>query len=161
MLNFTPLLPPTLLSLRPCSHAFSLPQLVVVLPLVLPYLPSGGTSICPPLVALPPLVVPLFFSGVLASLPPWLFVMSLLIMPPPPVCLRLHLSSHCHLSSRTSCTSCPAGCCVASYYANASCMLLPPTLVAPSPLVVPLLCLVHSGWLSCSQQCCPKWTQIL
>jgi hypothetical protein len=35
LLHFMPLLPPTLLSLCPCSHASYLPWLVAVLPLVL------------------------------------------------------------------------------------------------------------------------------
>ena len=94
LLNFTPLLHPTLPSLHPCSHASCLPQLVAVLPLVLHCLPLKGTSSCPPLIAPPPLVVPLFFSGALASCPSPLFVMSPLVMPPPPVCLCLQLPLH-------------------------------------------------------------------
>ncbi len=141
MLNFTPSLPPLLLSLCPCSHASFLPQLVVVLPLVLRRLPSGGASIRPPLVAPPPLVIPLFFSGALASCPPWLFVVSSLMMPPPPICLCLRLSLHCHLSLHPSRISCPAGCRVASHYLNASCPPAPLTLITPLPLVALLICL--------------------
>jgi hypothetical protein len=134
LLNFILSLPPTLPSLH-------LPQLVVMLPLVLHRLPSGCASICPPFIALPPLVVPLFFSGALASCPPRPFVMSPLVTLPPPVHLCLRLSSHRCLSLRPSCISCPSGCHIASHYNNASCPLALPTLIAPSPLVVPLLCL--------------------
>jgi hypothetical protein len=144
LLNLTPLPPPTLPSLRPHSHASCLPQLVLALPLVLCRLPSGGVSICPPLVAPPPLIVPLFFSGVLASCLPQLFVMSPLVMPLPPVHLRLFLSSHCRLSLRPSCISSPAGCRVASHYADTSCWLAPLTLIALLPLVAPLSCLLST-----------------
>ncbi len=144
LLNFILSLPPTLPSLRPYSHASCLPQLVVVLPLVLRHLPSGCASICPPFIALPPLIVPLFFSGALASCPPRPFVMSPLVMLLPPVCLRLHLSSHRCLSLHPPCISCPSGCRIASHYNNASCPPVLPTLVAPSPLVVPLLCLLST-----------------
>jgi hypothetical protein len=104
---FMPSSPPTLPSLGPCSHASCLPQLVGMLPLVFRHLRlllchrilSDGASTCPPLIALLPLVVPLFFSGAAASCPPRLFVVSPLIMPPPPVCLCLHLSLHHRLSS--------------------------------------------------------------
>jgi hypothetical protein len=55
----------------------------------------------------------------------------------PPV--RLHL----HLSSCPSCSSCSAGCCIASHHANAS----HPS--APPPLILPLsLSHLLSGWLS-------------
>ncbi len=144
MLNFIPSLPPTLPNLRPCSHASCLPQLVVVLRLVLRRLTSGGGSICPPLIAPLHLVMPLFFSGVLASCLPWLFVMSPLVTPPPTVGLCLHLSLHRRLSLHPSCISCLAGCCVASHYLDTSCLLVHPTLVMPSPLVVPLLCLLST-----------------
>jgi hypothetical protein len=139
-----PSLPPTLPSLRPCSHASCLPQLVVVLPLVLcclsflscHRLPSGSASTCPSLVVLPHLVMPIFFTGVLASHQPKLFVMSPLVMPLPLICLHLHLTLHRHLSLRPSCVSCPVGCHVASHHTNASHPPAPPTLV-----VAPLLCL--------------------
>jgi hypothetical protein len=141
LLNFTPSLPPTLPSLHPCSHASCLPQLVVMMPLVLCRLPSGGASICPPLVAPPHLVVPLFFSGALASCLPWLFVLSPLMTLPLPVRLCLRLSLHRHLSLCPSCISCPAGCHVAPHYLNAYCLPAPPTLIAPSPLIATLSCL--------------------
>ncbi len=96
----------------------------------------------PPLIALPPLIAPLlrllsvWLSRCLTScrrlpsacastshciaashctpLTPLvqLVVASLLITPPPPVCLRLCLSS------RPSCASCLAGCCVTSWHAT-------------------------------------------
>jgi hypothetical protein len=69
-----PLLPLTLPSLRPHSHASRLPWLDIVLPLVLCHLSfsschcllSGGTSTCPTLIASPPLVCP---SSSLVCLP--------------------------------------------------------------------------------------------
>jgi hypothetical protein len=141
--------PPTLPSLRPPSDASYLPQLVVVLSLVLRRLsfsshhrlPSGGTSTCPLLVTLLPLVAPLFFSCALASCLPRLFVVSPLATLPPPVCLHLRLSLHHHLSLCPSHVSCLAGCCIAFHHTDFSLPLAPPTLVAPSPLVAPLLCL--------------------
>ncbi len=152
-----------------------LPQLVFVLPLFLRPLPSGGASICLPLVALPPLVEPLFFYGVLASCPLRLFVVSPLVMPlipPPPVCLCLSLSLHRRLSSGPSRISFPNGFCVASHNVDASCLPAPPTLVMPSPLVAPLLCLLStlagcqvasnvvqndSQLLDIAKICKPKW----
>jgi hypothetical protein len=126
LLNFTPSLPQTLPSLCPHPHASCLPQLVVLLPLVLCHLPPGGASICPPLGTPPPLVVPLFFSGALTSCLPWLFVVSPLVMPPPPVHLCLCLSLYHRLSLRPSHISFLAGCCIASHYVDASCLLAPP-----------------------------------
>jgi hypothetical protein len=93
-----------------------LPQLVVILPLVLCRLLSGGASIFPPLVALPHLIVFLFFSGALASCQPRLFVVLPLVMLLPPVRLCLRLSLHHRLSLHPSCISCPAGCHVASQF---------------------------------------------
>ncbi len=144
-----PLSPPILPSLCPHSHASCLPRLVVVLPLVLRrlsfsschHLLSGGASTCPFLVAPPPLVMPLFFSGVLASHPPRLFVVSPLIMPPPPVHLRLRLSLHCCLSLGPSHVSYLASYHIASHPTDASCPPVPLTLIAPLPLFAPLSCL--------------------
>ncbi len=112
-------------------------------------LPSGGASTCPPLVVLQLPIVPLFFSCAVVSCLPRLFVMSPLIMPPPPVCLRLHLSLHHRLSLHPSRASCLACCSIASHHADATCLLALLTLVMPSPLVAPLLCL--SSTLAC---CC-------
>ncbi len=128
VLHFMPLLPPTLPSLRPYSYASRLPRLVVMLPLVLRRLSllsrhcllSGGASTCPLLVVPPPLIMPLFFSSALASCPPRLFVVSLLVLPLPPVCLHLCLSLHCRLLWCPSCVSCLASCHVASHHAHAS-----------------------------------------
>ncbi len=100
-----PSLPPTLLSLHPCSHASHLPWLVVVLPLVLHHLSFlschcllySGASTCLPLVAPLPLVMPLLFSSAVASCQARLFVISSLVTTPPPIRLCLHLSSHCCL----------------------------------------------------------------
>jgi hypothetical protein len=150
LLNFMPLLPSTLPSLRPCSHASRLPRLGVMLPLVLRrvsfssshHLPFGGTFTCPPLIVLPPLFVPLFFSCAVASHPPQLFVVSPLVMPPLPICQRLHLSLHRCFSLHPFCAFCLAGCHVASHHVAASCPLAPPALVASLPLVAPLLCLL-------------------
>jgi hypothetical protein len=136
LLHFMPLLPTTLPSLCPHSHASCLPWLVVVLPLVLHrlscsschHLPSVGTSTCPLLIVPMSLVVPLFFSGELASCPAQLFLCHLLS------CHRLHLSSHCHLLLCPSRVSCLAGCRVASHHADASHVQVPPTLVALLPL---------------------------
>jgi hypothetical protein len=136
-------LPPALPSLRPHSRASCLPRLAVVLPLVLcrlsfssrHRLPSGGAS------TRPPLVVPLFFSGAIASRPPPLFVMSPLVTPLPPIRQCLCLSYHLRLLSQPFRASCPAGCSVASHYADASWPSAPLTLVAPLPLVAPLSCL--------------------
>jgi hypothetical protein len=147
-----PSLPPTLPSLCPCSHASCLTWLVAMLPLVLgclSFLPRhcllfGGASTYPPLFVPLPLVVPLFFSGALTSHLPRLFVVSPLITLPPPVCLHLCFSLHCRLSFCPSHASCPAGCCVASHHAVASCLPMPLTLVALSPLVAPLLCLLST-----------------
>jgi hypothetical protein len=147
-----PSLHPTLTSLHPCSHVSHLPRLVVVLPLVLRCLsfsschrlPSGGAYTCPHLVAPPPLLVSLFFSGVVASRPPRLFFVSPLLTPLPTICLRLCLSLHHCLSLCSSCASCPAGCCIAPHYANASCLLAIPTLVELLPLVAPLSCLLST-----------------
>ncbi len=106
-------------------------------------LPSGGTSPCP-LLAMPlPLSVPLCFSGALASHLPWLFVVSPLVMPLPPICLCLCLSL-C-----PSCASCLAGCHVASHHADASHPPVPQALVAPLPLVTPLLCLSSTLAVCC------------
>jgi hypothetical protein len=107
-------------------------------------LPSSGASTCPLLIAPPPLVVPLFFSGAHASRPPRVFVMSPLVMPPPPICLHLCLSLHLHLSLCPSRVSKPAGYCVASHHANASHLPALLTLVSPLSLVAPLLCLLST-----------------
>ncbi len=68
------------------------------------------------------------------------FVVSPLITPPPPVHLRLRLSSH-RLSPRPSCASCLAGCRVTSHHAATSYPPAPPPIIAPlvvaSPLVTP------------------------
>jgi hypothetical protein len=157
--NFMSSLPPALPSLHPHSHAACLHQLVVMLHLVLRHLSflshhcllSGSISTCPPLVAPLPLVVPLFVSGAVTSCPPRLFVVSPLVTPLPPICLRLRLLSHCCLSLCPSCTPCPAGCCIASHHVDASCPPAPPALDVQWLFVAPLSCLfVHSGWLLCS-----------
>jgi hypothetical protein len=152
-----PLLPPTLPSLGPHSHASCLPWLVVVLPLVLHHLsflsryrlPSGGASTCPLLVPLPPLIVPLIFSGVVASRLPRLFVVSPLFTLLLPVCLRLCLSLHRHLSLHFSHVSCPAACHVASHHANASSLPAPLTLV------------VHHLWLHPPCASLPLWLVVV
>jgi hypothetical protein len=144
LLKFTPSSPLTLPSLHPCSHASCLPQLVVMLPLVLCHLPSGGASICPPLVAPPHLVVPLFFSGALTVHLPRLFLVSSLVTLPPPIRLCLRLSSHRCLLLCPSCIFCLAGSRVASHYVDASCPPAPQTLVVPWPLVAPLSCLLST-----------------
>jgi hypothetical protein len=96
-----PLLPPTLATLRPCSHTSRLPRLVVELPLVLRHLsisscPTSHLAAPPPLAALPPHVVPLFIAGAVVYRPPWLFFMSPFVTLTPSVhwCLRLS-SYHC------------------------------------------------------------------
>jgi hypothetical protein len=68
-----------------------------------------------------------------------------LVTPPPPVHLRLCLSSHHRLLPRPSYASCPAGCHVTSCHAAASRQPASPPLIAPlvrlvvaSPLVMPL-----------------------
>jgi hypothetical protein len=134
-----PSLPPTLPSLRTCSHASHLPRMVVVLPLVLSplsfssrhHLLSVVASTCPPLIAPLPPAVPLFISGVLASRPPWLFVLSPLITLLPPVRLHLPLSLHHHLSLHPSCVSCLSGCCIASHHTNTSRPLAPLITLTP------------------------------
>jgi hypothetical protein len=137
-----PLSPPTLPTLCTCFRASHLSWLVIVLPLVLchlsflscHHLQSSSTSTCSPLITPPHLIVPLFFSGAVTSCPPWLFVLSPLIMPPPPIRLRLCLSL------RPSCASCPASCCIASHHTAAFHPF------APLPLIAPLLRFL-SGWL--------------
>ncbi len=150
MLRFMQSLPPTLPSLCPLSHASCVTQLVVMLPLVLcrlsflscHRLPSGGASTSPPLVAPLSLVVPPFFSGAIASCPPRLFVVSPLVMPPPPACMHLCLSLYHRLSLCPSCASCPAGCCI--------CQRPPSTGTSNSCHAIASCCtlcmlLVHSG----------------
>ncbi len=115
-----PLLPPTLPSLLPCSHASRLPRLVVgvascpPLPWLLAShcLPSSGASTHPPLVAPPPLVMPLFFSaGGLPLAPLVRLVVALLLFTPlrPSVhlCLRLSLPRRLSL--------CPLFCLLSSW----------------------------------------------
>ncbi len=153
--------PPTLPSLRPRSHASCLPWLAVLLPLVLcplllmPRPPIWqrlhlSTSHCTAASCCAPLS-----SGAGASRPPWLFVLSPLVMPPPPVRLCLHFSLHPHLSLCLSNVISLAGCRVTSpHHANASRPPATPTLVVLSPLVAPLSCL-----LSTLAGCCVAWTQ--
>jgi hypothetical protein len=76
-----------------------------------------------------------------------LVLASPLIMPPSPVRLHLCLSSHCRLSLQSSCTSCPAGCHIASHHSAASHPPGPPPLIALLTLTAPLSRLL-SGWLS-------------
>jgi hypothetical protein len=93
-----------------------------------------------------------------------LVVASLLILPPPPV--RLHL----RLSSRQSCASCLAGCCVTSRHATTAfcCLRLRPhcaatshcaplaplfRLVVVSPLITPL----HPVHLPSASHCTAAW----
>jgi hypothetical protein len=70
-----------------------------------------------------------------------------LVRPPPPVRLRLRLSSHRRLSSRPSRASCPSGFRVASPHAAASRPPAPLPLIAP-PLVTAPLSRLLSSWLS-------------
>jgi hypothetical protein len=85
----------------------------------------------------------------------WLVVASPLVMPPlPPVRLCLCLSLYHCFSSRPSCASCQAGCCVTSCHAAASRPPEPPPLIAPPPLVAPPLAplvrlVVASSLISC------------
>jgi hypothetical protein len=90
--------------------------------------------------------------------PLWLVVVLPLVMLPPPVRLRLCLSSHRRLSLRPSCASCPTDCCVNSCHTAAFHPSAPPPLIAPPPLTAPLLRLL-SGWLSrhfLSRRCLPS-----
>jgi hypothetical protein len=118
MLHFMQLLPPTLPSLCPHSHASCLPQLAVMLPLVLHPLSllschrllSSAAFPCPPLATWLPLVLPLFFSGAVASCLTWMVVVSPLVTLLPSIHLCLCLSLHRHLSLCPSHAICPAGC---------------------------------------------------
>ncbi len=95
-----------------------------------------------------------------------LVVASPLVTPPSPVCLSLRLSLHSHLFLCPSYASCPDGCCLTSCHAAAfdqlvhppliallvwlivvSPLVTPPPrpLIAPWPLIPPLLRLL-SGW---------------
>jgi hypothetical protein len=78
----------------------------------------------------------------------WLVVVSPLVAQPPPVRLRLRLSSHHRRSSRPFHAFCLAGCCVASCHAAAFHPPAPLPLIALLPLIAPLSRLL-SGWLLC------------
>jgi hypothetical protein len=110
-----PLSPPTLATLRPCSHTSRLPRLVVGLPLVFRHL---SISSCPanPAVPLPlaaplPHVLPLLIAGAVIYLPPRLFVMSPFVTPTSNSRHAITFSSYCTLSRPLSAL---AGCHVES-----------------------------------------------
>jgi hypothetical protein len=69
-----------------------------------------------------------------------------LVTLPSPNRLRLRLSLHRHLLLCPSCASCQAGCCVASGHTAVSRLPALPPLIAPAPIIAPLLHLL-SGWL--------------
>jgi hypothetical protein len=138
LLNLSPLSPLTLLSLRPCSHASCLPQLVC----------RTAASCCAPLLLWctcllsAPAVCSVISRDAAASRPP---VPPPLITPPPLIVPLSYLLS-AWLSRSLSLRQC-----LLSAGASDSCC-------TTASSCAPLVPLLHSSWLSCSQQCSPKWT---
>jgi hypothetical protein len=82
----------------------------------------------------------------------------LVMLPLPPIHLRLRFSLHRHLSPGPSCASYLAGCCISSCHTATSRPPSPPPLITVLPLVVPPSRLL-SGWLlHClsSRRCLPS-----